>query len=83
MPEDYKYKYEYEHKYKSEYDNDIEVINAEHNWKPILPQQKLKADQEHVFENEIINTEKAVTHLKLKIYPDGGISRLRVLGTLK
>ena len=49
----------------------------------ILPQKKLNADQEHTFDIDIIKTEKPVTHLRLKIYPDGGISRLRVFGTIK
>ena len=64
-------------------DSDADVLSGKHNWKPLLPQQKLEADKEHHFEKEIILTEQPVTHVKLKIYPDGGISRLRVLGTIK
>lgn len=59
------------------------VIQEQHNWTTLLPKQKLEADKEHHFENEIINIEKPITHIKLKIYPDGGISRLRILGTIK
>ena len=64
-------------------DSDDDVLSGRHAWKTLLPQQKLEADKEHHFEKEIIQTEQPVTHVKLKIYPDGGISRLRILGTIK
>jgi len=63
--------------------DDSEVLSEKHAWHTLLPQQKLEADQEHHFENEIIVSEQPITHIKLKIYPDGGISRLRILGTIK
>ena len=50
-------------------------------WHPILPQVKLLADSEHDFENEIISR-KPVTHVRLSIFPDGGISRLRLWGKI-
>lgn len=62
--------------------NDVDVLDLNHQWEILLPKQKLSADHEHIFENEIIMSSQAVTHLKLKIYPDGGISRLRVFGTI-
>ncbi len=58
-----------------------DVINAD--WKPLLQQQKLEAHQEHLFEDNLIENHQPITHIKLKIYPDGGISRLRILGTIK
>jgi len=64
-------------------DNDLDVINNEHSWEPLLSEQKLNADQEHVFESEITKSSTPISHLKLKIFPDGGISRLRVFGTIK
>jgi allantoicase len=51
------------------------------NWIPILPQIKLKAGEEHFFEAEIIAHEK-ITHVRLTIFPDGGISRMRLFGTI-
>ena len=48
-------------------------------WKTILPQSKLGADQEHFFEEEIVN-KGPFTHVRLSIFPDGGISRLRLWG---
>ncbi len=63
--------------------NDQEVLSHNHTWSSLLPKQKLEADKEHEFESEIISFEKPITHVKLKIYPDGGISRLRLFGTIK
>jgi allantoicase len=48
-------------------------------WKPILPPVELGADQVRVFEHEVLDA-GPVSHVRLDIYPDGGISRLRLLG---
>lgn len=50
-------------------------------WKSILPQTKLEADREHLFEKEIEN-HGPFTHIRLSIFPDGGVSRLRVWGNI-
>ncbi|MGZ3653781.1 MAG: allantoicase, partial [Bdellovibrionota bacterium] len=50
-------------------------------WKTLLPEQKLEADHQHHFEKEIVNC-GPVTHVKLNIIPDGGVSRLRIWGEL-
>ncbi len=50
-------------------------------WKTILPKAKLSADHEHYFEKELVNKEP-VTHIRLSIYPDGGISRLKLWGRI-
>ena len=49
-------------------------------WQTILPQQKLQADHEHYFENELENEQQAFTHVRLTNFPDGGISRMRLWG---
>jgi allantoicase len=57
---------------------------VEHNspgWFNVLPRQKLQPDTEHVFTAEIIAT-GAVSHVKLNIFPDGGVSRLRIFGKI-
>lgn len=61
-------------------DNDEAVINNG-NWQPLLPQQKLSADNEHEFAKEI-NAHSGITHVRLNIFPDGGISRLRLFGKI-
>lgn len=49
-------------------------------WTPLLPQSKLQADHRHAFEAELAPNVPA-SHLRLNIYPDGGVSRFRVFGT--
>ena len=56
--------------------------SSELNWKTILPQGKLSADQKHSYRKEIIN-KNAFTHVRLSIFPDGGISRMRIWGRIK
>ena len=50
-------------------------------WLTLLPEQKLRADSEHAFDAEIADI-GPVTHVRLNIYPDGGISRMRLKGTI-
>ncbi len=62
-------------------DIDETVINNEVQWHTLLPQQKLSANHEHHF-NQEINKQNTVTHIRLNIFPDGGISRLRIFGKI-
>lgn len=48
-------------------------------WKPLLEPVELGPDQMHAFETEVIDT-GPVSHVRLDIYPDGGVSRLRLMG---
>ena len=50
-------------------------------WTTILPQVKLSADNEHYFED--IASKEPFTHVRLSIFPDGGISRMRLWGRIK
>ncbi len=52
-------------------------------WKTILPQVKLQADFEHYFEAELQNQQEVFTHARLTIFPDGGVSRMRLWGEIK
>jgi len=63
--------------YKEESKLDGDAIR----WTTILPQSKLSADDEHFFENEIIN-KGPFTHVRLSIFPDGGVSRMRLWGKI-
>jgi len=49
-------------------------------WYPLMPEMKLQADTRHIFE-EKLNAVGPVTHVRLNIFPDGGVSRLRLYGT--
>lgn len=60
-------------------DLSIDTLNVHDvTWTEIIPETKLEAHKQHVFEN--IEYRNPVTHVRLNIYPDGGVSRLRVLG---
>lgn len=48
-------------------------------WTELLPRTKLQAHHRHDFEAELA-AKGPFTHVRLKIYPDGGVSRLRVHG---
>ena len=50
-------------------------------WKELLPRQPLQAHTRHFFGNEIQRV-GPVTHVRFNIFPDGGVSRLRVIGKL-
>ncbi len=50
-------------------------------WTELRDKKELFPDQEHVIDD--LNKVGAVTHIKLNIFPDGGISRLRVFGHIE
>ncbi len=50
-------------------------------WNTMLPRTKLQAHTRHFFENEVLDVGQ-VSHLRFNIFPDGGVSRLRVYGKL-
>lgn len=50
-------------------------------WKEILPRTKLRADSVHFYDKELLDPAEA-THARFHIYPDGGVARLRLFGTL-
>lgn len=51
------------------------------SWNEILPETKLKGNSENIFHKQLQEIGQC-THVKLNIYPDGGVSRLRILGRL-
>ncbi len=63
-------------------DLDDAIVAASMFWDTLLDQQKLSADAEHPFNGNAIADLGPVTHVRLNIFPDGGISRLRLLGAL-
>ena len=56
------------------------VVASSMFWSELLPQQKLSADAIHKFDQ--VNALGPVTHVRVNIFPDGGISRLRLWGKL-
>ena len=49
------------------------------DWKELLPVSKLSGNQENIF-SIVSNQTEALTHIRFNIYPDGGVSRLRIIG---
>jgi allantoicase len=47
-------------------------------WQPLLSESKLYADSQHAFEE--LQDLGNVSHVRMCIYPDGGISRIRLFG---
>lgn len=48
-------------------------------WKQILPRTLLKANARHSFKRELREA-GAATHIRFNIFPDGGVSRVRIYG---
>jgi allantoicase len=54
---------------------------SESEWREVLPRTRLQAHTRHYFEDEIMAT-GAATHVRFNIFPDGGISRIRIYGRI-
>jgi allantoicase len=57
-------------------DASVEALLAA-EWRTLLPRSPLRGDSENPFQ---IDSADAVTHIRLNIFPDGGVARLRVHG---
>ncbi len=55
------------------------IVNNSKKWKLLLNKVKLHAHQKHNFKNNLMK-DKKVNYIKINIFPDGGISRIRVFG---
>ena len=61
-------------------DRDLEAILINTiDWLELLPDSKLSGNQENIFSIASNQTEPR-THIRFNIYPDGGVSRLRIIG---
>jgi allantoicase len=56
----------------------ITELLASPAWSPLLPEAPLSADTRHFFQ---VPAAAAATHVRLSIFPDGGVSRLRLWGS--
>lgn len=59
----------------------LEALAKNTKWTELLPPTKLRPSHRHFFAKEL-GSGGPVSHVRLNIYPDGGISRLRVYGTV-
>jgi allantoicase len=58
---------------------DDEATNSSPEWLTLMPQARLKMDQQHYFDDALERI-GPVSHVRVSIYPDGGISRVRLFG---
>lgn len=56
-----------------------DIVADSKNWPELLPQVGLGPDQMHLFESQVKDIGD-VTHVRLDIYPCGGVARLHLLG---
>lgn len=59
----------------SGYPSPPELLSA--NWVPLVPRSPLRGDARNPF---TVSVSERFTHVRLRIYPDGGVARLRVHG---
>jgi allantoicase len=57
-----------------------ELLKDDVRWTPILSRQNLAGDAKNRF---AVDTPQRFTHLRFRIYPDGGVARLRVHGEVR
>merc|ERR1712010_24602 len=59
------------------------LLQMENRWRTLLPSVKLQAHKQHYFPKELFTGPKhteTVTHVRVRMFPDGGISRIGILG---
>ena len=57
------------------------IINNSKKWKFLLNKVKLFANKKHNFKNKFMKNQK-INYIKINIFPDGGISRIRAFGKI-
>ena len=56
-----------------------QIIKQSNKWKHLLNQAKLSANKTHKFKNQLMKNDK-INYIKINIFPDGGISRIKLIG---
>ncbi|MCB1122632.1 MAG: allantoicase [Verrucomicrobiae bacterium] len=59
--------------------SDRQLVKDSPEWPLLLEKIKLSADSIHEFVDEVVELGK-ISHVRLNIFPDGGVSRLRLFG---
>ncbi len=59
--------------------NSNQIVNSSIKWKYLLKNTKLSPNKTHIFKNSLMKKEK-INHIKINIFPDGGISRFKIFG---
>ncbi|SDE27675.1 allantoicase [Paraburkholderia lycopersici] len=59
---------------------DESLITQAMFWPTLLPEQRLRMDHAHTFD---LNATPVITHVRFNIFPDGGVSRLKLIGVVE
>ena len=59
---------------------DSDIPGDDADWRALLPRKDLAGSANNFF---AVDDDQAVTHLRLNIFPDGGIARLRIYGEVR
>ena len=57
------------------------IVTQSQFWQDLLPPQKMAMDKVHEFSEEVQNL-GPVSHVRINVFPDGGLSRVRILGKI-
>jgi allantoicase len=52
-------------------------------WQELLPQSPLRPGSQNLFVTNLLGSAEPVSHVRLNIFPDGGVARLRVYGRVQ
>jgi allantoicase len=56
------------------------IVTQSMFWRDLLPEQKMAMDRQHSYSSEIVDL-GPISHVRLNVIPDGGVSRLRLWGS--
>ena len=56
------------------------LIEQSNSWNQLIDRKKLEMNQIHVFEKSELLHQDPITHIRIDIFPDGGIARLKLIG---
>jgi len=56
------------------------LIEQSNSWDQLIGRKKLEMNQIHVFKKSELLHQDPVTHIRIDIFPDGGIARLKLIG---
>jgi len=57
------------------------IVTQSQFWQELLPQQEMAMDKVHEF-TEAVQDIGVVSHVRINLFPDGGLSRVRILGKI-
>ena len=62
--------------------SDKNIVNKSKKWRLLLNKVKLHAHKKHNFKNKLMKNKK-INYIRINIFPDGGISRIRAFGKVE